>query len=341
MIWSPSRRAFIQAGGAALVIAGARRTAMAQAIPASPESGSIKMGIEPWLGYGQWHIAAKQGLFKKAGLDSVEIVNFTADADINAALAAGQLQCGNIATHTAMNFIAAGLPLKIVALLDVSKTADAMISDGSVTAIKDLKGKQVATTRGTTAHNILHQALKSVGLDSTKDVEIVNQRMSEAVTSFIAGAVPAVALWVPFNIAVKTKAPKAKLITDAGSFPSATIVDGWAARNDLYEKNKETLKKIIRAWVPANDYLLAKPEEALTLLHKKYYQHLSMDDMWEMYKAAKWFPSAEWRKHYQDGSAVKWLNQVTNFNVEVGAIQNPMMADKYFDPSLFVEVTAK
>ena len=41
-------------------------------------------------------IAAKKGLFKQAGLDSVEIVNFTTDADINAALAAGRLQCGNI-----------------------------------------------------------------------------------------------------------------------------------------------------------------------------------------------------------------------------------------------------
>jgi hypothetical protein len=35
---------------------------------------------------------------------------------------------------------------------------------------------------------------------------------------------------------------------------------------------------------------------------------------------------------------VKWLNQVTNFNVEVGAMQNPIMADKYFDPSLYLEV---
>ena len=80
--------------------------------------------------------------------------------------------------------------------------------DKGMNEIKDLKGKQVATTRGTTAHNILHQAMKSVGLDSTKDVEIVNQRMSEAVTSFIAGAVPAVALWVPFNVAVRRRRPR-------------------------------------------------------------------------------------------------------------------------------------
>ena len=76
----------------------------------------------------------------------------------------GQLECGNIATHTAMDFIAAGLPIKIVALLDVSKTADAMISDGSVTAIKDLKGKQVAYEEGTTSDILLNYALSQNGM---------------------------------------------------------------------------------------------------------------------------------------------------------------------------------
>src|SRR3954468_9210294 len=111
MVWIPRRRDVLGGGAAALLAGTFRRPAFAQDIPATPEAGAIKMGIEPWLGYGQWHIAAKKGLFKKVGLESVEIVNFTTDADIDAALAAGQLQCGNIATHTAMNFMAAGLPI--------------------------------------------------------------------------------------------------------------------------------------------------------------------------------------------------------------------------------------
>src|SRR5581483_4495304 len=196
----------------------------------------------------------------------------------------------------------------------------------------------IATTRGTTAHNLLHQALKGAGLDSNKDVEIVNQRMSEAVTSFIAGAVPAVSLWVPFNVSVKAKAPKAKMLLDASSYPKATIVDGWAARNDFYEKQKDVLKRIISAWIPANDYLVSKPEEALTILHQKFYANLSKEDMAEMHKAARWYSSADWAKHFRDGSATKWLNQVTDFNVEVGAIQDPIMADKYFDPGIYLEV---
>ncbi|TIN45866.1 MAG: ABC transporter substrate-binding protein, partial [Mesorhizobium sp.] len=68
-----------------------------------------------------------KGLFKTNGLSDVQIVNFAEDKDINAALASGQLDAANIATHTAMGMVAAGLPVKIVLLLDVSMTADAII----------------------------------------------------------------------------------------------------------------------------------------------------------------------------------------------------------------------
>ena len=51
-----------------------------------------------------------------------------------------------------------------------------------------------------------------------KDVEIVNQRMAEAVTSFISGAVPAVALWVPFNVTVARRCRRAKMLVDASAY---------------------------------------------------------------------------------------------------------------------------
>lgn len=279
------------------------------------------------------------GAFKKEGLE-LEMREFTTGVELFQALIGGSLDVlttGGVLS----NFPARGQG-KVFLINDLEWAVGQIwvYPDQGIKTIKDLKGKRVATTRGTTAHDLLHQALKSVGLDSTKDVEIVNQRMSEAVTSFIAGAVPAVALWVPFNVAVKAKAPKAKMLVDAGAFPSATIVDGWAARNDYYAKNREALKKLIRGWVAANDYLMSKPHEALELLHRKHYQSLAMDDVNEMYRAARWFKTADWLKYYQDGSVVKWLNQVTHFNVEVGAIQNPVLADTYFDPKPFVEVVS-
>ena len=79
-------------------------------IPAKPEAGTFRMGIEPWLGYGPWRIAEAKGIFKKNGLD-VKIINFSTDDQINAAFASGKLEGTNVATHTALRFVAQGLPI--------------------------------------------------------------------------------------------------------------------------------------------------------------------------------------------------------------------------------------
>jgi NitT/TauT family transport system substrate-binding protein len=289
---------------------------------------------------GQIWLAEHMGTWKKEGLE-MEYREFTTGIELFQALISNSIDV--LATGAVIsNFPARGQGKAF--LINNVEWATAQLwvhPEQGISSIKDLKGKKISTTRGTTAHVFLHRALKNAGLDSTKDVEIVNQRMSEAVTSFIAGAVPAVALWVPFNIAVKSKVPAAKMLVDASAYyPEAAIVGGWAARNDLYESNKELLKKIIRGWVPANDFLVKKSDEAIPLLQRARYQNVPLDDVWAQYRAEKVFASDEWAKLYRDGSVTKWLNQVTNFNVEVGAFTNPVPAEKYFDPSLYLGVLA-
>jgi NitT/TauT family transport system substrate-binding protein len=288
MIWTPNRRDIIRTGAAALMVSAAGRVALAQDIPASPESGPIKMGIEPWLGYGQWHIAAKKGYFKQVGLESVEIINFNTDADINAALAAGQLQCGNIATHTAMNFIAAGLPLKIVALLDVSKTADAMISDGSVTDIKGLKGKQVAYEEGTTSDILLNYALGQNGM-TIADIQKVPMPASDAGSALIAGKVPVAVTYEPYLTLAMQQNSKVKMIYSAGENPGL-ISDVFVVREEFLQEKPGQIVALLKAWdLSLADYrkdtaggraliaeaVGAKPEELATAFEGVVYYSLA------------------------------------------------------------------
>jgi sulfonate transport system substrate-binding protein len=328
-----NRRRFLAAasGGAATLATGPKLVRAAN--PAKVRVGYLhvlSVDAQLWLG-------TDQGSWAREGIE-LETREFTTGVELFQALVGGSLDVlttGGVLS----NFPARGQG-KVFLINDLEfATGQIWVHpEAGIHRLEDLKGKRVATTRGTTAHDLLHQALKSVGMDSTKDVEIINQRMSDAVTAFIAGAVPVVVLWVPFDIPVKEKSPSARMLVDASAFASATIVDGWAARNDFFEKEKDVLKRFIRAWIPANDMIATKPKEALKLLHEKYYPKISAADVQEMYDATKWYDSKQWARYYRDGSIVKWLNQVTNFNVEVGAIANPVMADKYFDPSLYLDV---
>jgi NitT/TauT family transport system substrate-binding protein len=209
--------------------------------------------------------------------------------------------------------------------------------DQGVKTWADLKGKKISTTLGTTAHVFLDAALRANGLDPAKDVELVNQGMPVAVTSFISGAVPAVALWVPFNMQVRQRVPGAKMLVDASAyFPKSAIVGGWATRADYFEKNRAVVAQVVRGWAASNDDLIKNSATILPIIQAKNYEQVPLVELQEQFKASKYHTTAEWQKLYQDGTALGWLQQVTDFYARFGGIQNPVPAKTYFDTSLLL-----
>lgn len=233
---------------AAVVAASAVSAAQAadNAIPATPEAGTFKMGTEPWLGYGQWYIAQQKGLFEKNGLKDVQIVNFSEDKDINAALASGQLDAANIATHTAMGMVAAGLPVKIVLLLDVSMKADAIIAGKGINTIADLKGKQVAFEEGTTSDILLKYALAKNGM-SIKDVQPVPMPASDAGGALIAGRVPVAVTYEPYLTAAMDQDKDVKEIFPASEDPGL-ISDVLVVRDDVIKSHPGQILAMVKSW---------------------------------------------------------------------------------------------
>jgi NitT/TauT family transport system substrate-binding protein len=285
---------------------------------------------------GQIWVGIQRESFAKQGLD-LELRQFNTGLELFQAMIGGSLDM--LATGAVLsNFPARGQG-KVFLINNVEfATAQLWVrEDQGIKGFSDLKGKRIATTTGTTAHVFLDTALRANGVDP-KTVELLNQRMPEAVTSFISGAVPAVALWVPFNIAVREKVPGAKKLVDAGAFyPQAAIVGGWAARNDYYDQNREVCARVVKGWTEANDHFIANADEALASLQKNNYSQVPLSDLKEQYAAQKMFTSAEWKKLYADGTVTKWLQQVTDFFAAVANIPNPIPASQYFDPKLFLE----
>ncbi|MDL2425342.1 ABC transporter substrate-binding protein, partial [Pseudomonas sp. BAgro211] len=58
---------------ASLLLTGVAHAAAIKA-DTKPEAGTFKMGMQPWLGYGQWYVAEQAGAFKANGLEQVELV---------------------------------------------------------------------------------------------------------------------------------------------------------------------------------------------------------------------------------------------------------------------------
>ncbi|NYF14298.1 MULTISPECIES: ABC transporter substrate-binding protein [Pseudoclavibacter] len=260
-----TKNALRTAGALALSAALLATTACSadSAASADGEASTIGMGIQPWLGYGPWYIAQENGYFEDAGVD-VEITNFTNDADMTAAFASDRVQIANVASQTALQFIEQGLDVSIVLLLDASLTADAILSDGSVTDIADLKGKQIAFEEGSVSNLLLGYALQENGL-SLDDIEHVPMDPSEAATALIGGSVPVAVTYEPYISEARTSSPEITEIYTAAE-NAGLISDVLVVDNTYLEENRETVQSVVDAWGPAIDFYESDTDAARAII---------------------------------------------------------------------------
>ena len=241
-------------------------TAQAPAdVPAEPEPGTFRMGIEPWLGYGPWRIAEEQGLFERNGLD-VKITNFATDDQINAAFAGGKLEGTNIATHTALRFAASGLPIKIVLLEDQSTTADAIVASEGLTSVSELKGKKVAFEEGTTSDILLSYALAQNGM-TKEDISPVPIPAADAGSAFIAGRVDAAVTYEPYLTSALEQDADAKLLYTAGENPGL-VGDVFVVSEDTLSEKPGQIAALVKTWGEALEAYEADMEGSQAIIEK-------------------------------------------------------------------------
>ncbi|NEI73500.1 ABC transporter substrate-binding protein [Rhizobium lusitanum] len=305
-------------------------------IPSKPEAGAFKIGIEPWLGYGQWHVAADKGLFKKVGLDDVQIVNFSEDKDINAALASGQLDAANIATHTAMGMVAAGLPVKIVSLLDFSLKADAILAGPDVKSVADLKGKNIAFEEGTTSDILLNYALASNGM-TINDIVKVPMPAADAGTALIAGRVPIAVTYEPYISTALAQNKDIKLLFEAGKDPGL-VSDVLVVREDVLKQKPGQVLAMIKAWDAALADYKANTDADRAVIAKAV--GATPDDLKTAFDGVQYYSSAEASKAFDGDFKTKTFADVLKAAKQAGLVTQDVSADSMIDAS-FVNAANK
>ncbi|MDP9828937.1 ABC transporter substrate-binding protein [Kineosporia succinea] len=257
-----SRRAV---GAVALAVALSVTTACSSGSSSSGDgSEAVGMGIQPWLGYGPWYIAQDKGYFEDEGVD-VTITNFASDADMTAAFAAGRIQVANAASHSALQFIEQGLDVSVVLLLDASKTADAVLTDDSISSVADLKGKKIAFEEGSVSNLLLGYALQENGL-SLDDIEPVPMDPSEAATALIGKKVPVAVTYEPY-ISEASKAGSFKTLFTAAE-NEGLISDVLVVDNDYLKSNAADVQKIVNAWGPSVGFYESDTQAAREIIAK-------------------------------------------------------------------------
>jgi sulfonate transport system substrate-binding protein len=163
-------------------------------------------------------------LLAPAGISSVDFFEFGAGPPLLEALRAGAIDIGGVGDTPPIFAQAAGAPLVYAAAEPLTGAAEGLVVPASspVQSLRDLKGKRIAFTKGSSAHLFTVRALATVGL-SLDDVTPAYLSPADAAAAFSNGALDAWAIWDPF-FAIVQASQKARLVVDGRAVtPSNTF----------------------------------------------------------------------------------------------------------------------
>ncbi len=142
----------------------------------------------------------------------VQWVEFTSGPPLLEALNAGAVDFGATGDTPPIFAQAAGADLLYVGAQPVRGANQAIIvrEGGSVHTLADLKGKRVAFTRGSSAHNMVVKALLRAGL-TPADIQPVPLQPADAAAAFRSGAIDAWGIWDPF-LAIAQQDPATRVL---------------------------------------------------------------------------------------------------------------------------------
>ncbi len=229
-------------------------------------AGSVLIGTETWPGYLPLYVARDKGFFADEGVD-VQLKRYVSLKELSADYVGGKLDGRANVTSDAVREVSAGVDQRIVAVIDHSSGADAIVSRAAITEIGMLRGKRVAYEPGTLEEFFLSWALSQVDL-TLKDIVTVAGDPQASAAHLRAGEVDAAVSHVPFISDMERGGANHVLLSSANT--NGLITDVLTFHKQFVTEQPETVEAIVHAYFRAVEYWKAHPAESEALLATEF-----------------------------------------------------------------------
>jgi sulfonate transport system substrate-binding protein len=254
---------------------------------------------------------------------TVEWSEFAAAAPLAEAMSADAID-GGITGDAPFTFaFAAGVPIKAIAVdrYDPQGTAIVVADKSPITDAAGLKGKRVATGRGSIGHSLVLAVMKKNGWTKS-DVTVVFLQPADAKAALANGAIDAWSTWEPYTSQVEILDGGRRVISASGLLAGQTYL---AATASAIKAKRPALEDYVRRfaaarlWEAANNAAYAKRWGELMGLDARV--------------PAQWFARAGDRIVPTDDVAYRNEQVVIDLYTEAGLIRQKVTAADAFDPS--------
>ncbi|MEC7472041.1 MAG: ABC transporter substrate-binding protein [Pseudomonadota bacterium] len=209
-----------------------------------PESESIRIGSNRWLGYAPIYLADDLGWTAPSGIRLVEYPNTTG---VLRGFRNGMLDAAMLTLDETLLLqdSAAELDLEIILVTNVSAGADALFARAPLTSLKDLSGQRIGVENTALGAYFLSRVLDQAGL-RIDDLQVVSLPVHEQTAAFAAGDVDAVITFASEGPALESKG--ARRIFDSRRLPGE-IVDVLVV--DRQRVTREQRRRLRALWFDA------------------------------------------------------------------------------------------
>lgn len=291
----------------------------------------IKLAFSTWNGYMALVIAAKEGYYKKHGLNVTYTVIEDPVERFNA-FKAGSLNAIATTVDTYSRTTAEGIRSVEVLGLDASEGGDGIVADKSITSVEQLKGQKVAVSVGSTSQWLLAYVLSQHHM-SLKDVRQIDLTSGDAGAAFAAGKVKVAVTWQPW-LSKAEQNPNGHVLVSTKQYPTI-ITDHVAFAPSFVKQHPDEVKAFIAAYNDAMTLIKKNPSKAFADVHS--YLGQSAADIKATMKDVPLWPISQSKKYYgtkqHPGAIYTTFRQSATFWKSIGETKTIPSPKNAIDPT--------
>lgn len=208
----------------------------------------IRVGVHVWPGYELIYLARHLGLLNEKQVRLIETPSATASLR---SFATGAMEAACLTLDEVLSARDEGVNLTVVAVLDVSMGADALLVKPDTRDLADLRGKRIGVEQTAVGAVMLDAVLQRAGL-GIQDVTIRFTTVDVHEAAFAAGDVDALITYEPTKS--RLLATGAVSLFTSADVPGL-VVDVLAVRTELLDTRAEAIRHLVmghfqglRAW---------------------------------------------------------------------------------------------
>ncbi len=224
-------------------------------LPQSP----LRVGVNPWVGYDPLVLARERKLLDPADL---RVVDLESSSESARQLRNGLLEAAGLTLAEAIELSGSGVDLRVIALLSLSRGADAVVARPALRTPAALKGARIGMENSALADVMLRRLIEAGGL-RREDLKILSISVVEHESALSQGRVDAVITFEP--VLSRLRGTGHRIVLDSSEMPGE-VVDVLVIRADALRTRPAQAKALLAAFERGRLALIARPQDAARAL---------------------------------------------------------------------------